>query len=504
MTRNCILSIDQGTTGTTVLVIHAAGRVVARAYSEFTQHYPRPGWVEHDPLEIWEVSRRVVREALDRLGDVQRVAAVGLTNQRETTVLWDAATGAPVHKAVVWQCRRTAERCERLRAEGHEEEIRRRTGLTVDPYFPGTKLEWLLDNVPRARDRADAGELRFGTIDTWLLWKLTDGAVHATDFTNASRTMLFNLHACDWDDAMLDLLRVPRSVLPRAIPSVAEFGTVAAIPELKGVPLAGIAGDQQAALFGQACFEPGTAKNTYGTGCFALMHTGNEPFTSRHGLLTTMACSADGTPAYALEGSVFIAGAAVQWLRDELGIIKAAAETEELARSVPDSAGVVFVPAFVGLGAPYWDAHARGTIFGLTRGAGRAHLARATLESIALQTMDVIDAMRADTGQRIEQLLVDGGASANNFLMQLQADLLGVPVVRPQSVETTALGAAFLAGLGVGLWEDVGQLAKLRGVDRVFQPRMGAEDRDALVVRWREAVERTRSEPVGSRLLAAP
>ena len=493
MNRDIVLALDQGTTGTTALLVDSCGRVLSRAYSEFRQHYPRPGWVEHDALEIWEVSRSVVREVLGQVGGVERVAAVGLTNQRETAVLWEAATGVPVHNAIVWQCRRTAGRCEQLRAEGHQEEIRRRTGLTVDPYFSGTKLEWLLDNVPGARERAKAGELRFGTIDAWLLWKLTDGAVHATDFTNASRTMLLNLHACAWDDWCLDLLKVSRSVLPEAKPSVADFGVVSAIPELKGVPIAGIAGDQQAALFGQACFAPGTAKNTYGTGCFALMHTGEQPADSRHGLLTTMACSAEGSPAYALEGSVFVAGAAVQWLRDELGIIKDAAETEGLARSVPDSGGVVFVPAFVGLGAPHWDAEARGCLFGLTRGTNRAHLARATLESLALQTLDVIDAMQADTGQRIGQLLVDGGASANNFLMQLQADVLGVPVVRPQSVETTAMGAAFLAGLGVGLWKDAAQLAELRAVDRVFRPQMADESRDALVAQWREAVERTKS-----------
>jgi len=493
MKPDIVLALDQGTTGTTALLVDVSGRVVGRAYSEFRQHYPRPGWVEHDALEIWEVSRSVVREVLGQVGGVERVAAVGLTNQRETAVLWEAATGVPVHNAIVWQCRRTAERCEQLRAAGHAEEIRRRTGLTVDPYFSGTKLEWLLDNVPGARERAKAGELRFGTIDAWLLWKLTDGAVHATDFTNASRTMLLNLHACAWDDWCLDLLNVPRCLLPNATPSIADFGVVSAIPELKGVPIAGIAGDQQAALFGQACFAPGTAKNTYGTGCFALMHTGEQPADSRHGLLTTMACSAEGSPAYALEGSVFVAGAAVQWLRDELGIIKDAAETEGLARSVPDSGGVVFVPAFVGLGAPHWDAEARGCLFGLTRGTNRAHLARATLESLALQTLDVIDAMQADTGQRIGQLLVDGGASANNFLMQLQADVLGVPVVRPQSVETTAMGAAFLAGLGVGLWKDAAQLAELRAVDRVFRPQMADESRAALVAQWREAVERTKS-----------
>lgn len=494
MARDVILAIDQGTTGTTVLVLNAGGEVVGKGYSEFTQHFPHPGWVEHDAEEIWTVTRQVVRTVLAETGYARRIAAVGITNQRETTVVWRADTGEPLHRAVVWQCRRTAQRCDELKARGVEPAFRARTGLPLDPYFSGTKLEWLLDHASGARDLADAGELRFGTIDSWLLWKLTNGTTHATDYTNASRTLLFNLHQRHWDEWCLDTLNVPESVLPEVRPSIAEFGVVQTLPELVGVPITGIAGDQQAALFGQGCFEPGAAKNTYGTGCFALLHTGDRPVHSRHGLLTTAACSVRGERAYALEGSVFVAGAAVQWLRDELGLISDTAETEVLARSVPDSAGVVVVPAFVGLGAPYWDPDARGCIFGLTRGVGRAHLVRATLESIALQVWDVVESMRADTGTRVTRLMVDGRAAANDFLMQLQADLLRVPVVRPRSVETTARGAAFLAGLGVGLWQHVTDLKPLSETDRTFTPQLSDPERQTLLTRWREAVARARTK----------
>jgi len=491
MSRDCILAIDQGTTGTTVLVVDGAGQTIGRAYSEITQHYPRPGWVEYDPEEIWRVTRDVACRALAEARAAGRVAAVGITNQRETTILWDATSGEPIHRAIVWQCRRTAPLCERLRAEGAEGEVRDRTGLVIDPYFSGTKVRWLLDHVDGARRAAEAGKLRFGTVDSWLLWKLTDGAAHKTDFTNASRTMLFNLRDLAWDRRMLGLLGIPAEILPQALPSGAHFGEVAAIPELRGVPVLGIAGDQQAALFGQCGFAAGSAKNTYGTGCFLLLHMGDVPVASKSGLLTTVACAAGGAKAYALEGSVFIAGAVVQWLRDGLGLVRSAAETEAIARSVPDSGGVVFVPAFVGLGAPHWDAEARGAIFGLTRGARTAHLVRAALESIAFQTMDVVDAMAADAGKPLAELLVDGGASANDFLMQFQADLLNLPVVRPQLVETTAMGAAFLAGLSAGVWPRAADLRSLRRIDRTFSPAIPASEQDALRARWRDAVRRT-------------
>ncbi len=513
MSKDCVLAIDQGTTGTTLLVVDAAGQAIGRAYAEIAQHYPQPGWVEHDPEEIWRVTRDAVCRALADARAAGRVAAVGITNQRETTILWDAASGEPIHRAIVWQCRRTAPLCERLRAEGAEAEVRERTGLVIDPYFSGTKVQWLLDHVDGARRAAEEGKLRFGTVDSWLLWKLTDGAAHKTDFTNASRTMLFNLRSLAWDARMLELLGIPAGILPQALPSAAPFGEVAAIPELRGVPVLGIAGDQQAALFGQCGFAAGSAKNTYGTGCFLLLHTGEEPVASKSGLLTTVACSAgpvgaalrgrpgqplraaptgvSGERAYALEGSVFIAGAVVQWLRDGLGLIRSAAETAAMARSVPDSGGVVFVPAFVGLGAPHWDAEARGAIFGLTRGARAAHLVRAALESIAFQTMDVVDAMDAEAEMPLTELLVDGGASANDFLMQFQADLLDRPVVRPGLVETTAMGAAFLAGLAAGVWPRAADLRALRRTGRTFSPAISASERDALRARWREAVRRT-------------
>jgi glycerol kinase len=492
----CVVAIDQGTTGSTVLVLDKRGRVVARAYSEFTQHYPKPGWVEHDPEEIWRVTLRVLRQAVKRARlKAKDVAAIGITNQRETTVLWDRETGKPIHRAIVWQDRRTAAFCDELKAAGHEARVRAKTGLVVDPYFSGTKVRWLLDSVRGARERAAAGGLAFGTIDTWLLWKLTGGTVHATEPTNASRTLLYDIHARAWDPELLAMLDVPASVLPSVRPSSGVLGETTS--DVLGAPvkIAGIAGDQQAALFGQGCVEPGMAKNTYGTGCFLLLNTGTRAVASHAGLVTTIACDASGGPAYALEGSVFVAGAAIQWLRDGLGFMTKAAESEKLAKKVDSTLGVYLVPAFVGLGAPYWDADARGALIGLTRGVGRAHVVRAALEALAYQTRDVVDAMAADAGTALSMLRVDGGAAANDFLMQFQADLLGVPVERPKLLETTAMGAAALAGLGVGFWRSPKELAQARQLDRRFRPRMRTEERESLYRGWRAAVARVRSAP---------
>ena len=489
-----IVAIDQGTTGTTVLVLDRRGRVAGRAYREFTQHFPKPGWVEHDAEEIWRVTLAVLRKACRAARARGRdVAAIGITNQRETTMLWDRRSGRPVHRAIVWQDRRTSDHCEALRAAGAEDLVRRKTGLVLDPYFSATKLRWLLGHVRRAGERAARGELCFGTIDAWLVWKLTGGAVHATDPTNASRTLLYDINTRAWDPELCRLFEVPESVLPEVRPSSGSFGD--ATPDVLGepVPIAGIAGDQQSALFGQGCTEPGMAKNTYGTGCFLLLQTGARPVTSTHGLLTTVACDARGGPAYALEGAVFMAGAAIQWLRDGLGLLATAAESERHARSVDDSLGVHVVPAFVGLGAPYWDPEARGAVLGLTRGVTRAHLVRATLESLAFQIRDVADAMAADAGSPLQALRVDGGASANDFLMQFQADLLGLPVERPALVETTAVGAAQLAALAVGFWRTPKELAAMRRKGRRFRPRMPAERREALYRGWQEAVRRVRS-----------
>jgi glycerol kinase len=488
-----IVAIDQGTTGSTVLVLDRRGRVVGRAYREFTQHFPKPGWVEHDAEEIWRVTLGVLRSACRRAGARGRdVAAIGITNQRETAVLWDRRTGTPVHNAIVWQDRRTAPHCDALRAAGAEELVRRKAGLVLDPYFSATKLSWLLEHVRRGRERAARGDLCFGTVDSWLVWKLTGGAVHVTDATNASRTLLYDIRARRWDDELCRLFEVPRAVLPDVQPSCGVFGETTRAVLGDPVPIAGIAGDQQAALFGQGCTRPGLAKNTYGTGCFLLLHTGDEPVTSEHGLLTTIACDAQGGPAYALEGAVFMAGAAIQWLRDGLGVLKTAAESERHARSVEGSLGVYVVPAFVGLGAPHWDATARGAVLGLTRGATRSHVVRATLESLAFQTRDVMDAMAADAGARLKTLRVDGGASANDFLMQFQADLLGVPVERPALIETTALGAAQLAGLGVGFWRSQAELGAMRKRATRFVPRLARARRDALYRGWQEAVRRVR------------
>ncbi len=492
---SAVLALDQGTTGSTALVFGPEGEVLARAYAEITQHYPAPGWVEHDAEEIWQKTLRVAGEALAASGVPGRgLRAIGITNQRETTVLWDRKTGDPVYRAIVWQSRQTAEVCARLKAAGHEPLFHERTGLVLDPYFSGSKIAWLLEADPALRSRAERGEIAFGTIDSWLIHRLTGGRVHATDPTNASRTLVYDIHARRWDPELLAVLGVPAAVLPEVRPSSGVFGETAALDGLpEGVAIAGVAGDQQAALFGQGCFEPGMAKNTYGTGAFLVLNTGERRVISRRGLLTTLCCDARGGAAYALEGSVFIAGAAVQWLRDELGLVASAAETGPLAESVEDTHGVYVVPAFTGLGAPYWDAGARGAIVGLTRGAGRAHLVRATLESLAYQSRDVIDAMNEESGVPLRELRVDGGASANDFLMQFQADVLGVPVDRPALLDTTAAGAAFLAGLATGFWKDAASLAARRRRDRLFTPAMLAERREALYGGWQDAVGRVRT-----------
>ena len=485
-----VLAIDQGTTGTTCLVVDDEGCVLGRAYSEFTQHFPRPGWVEHDADEIWDVTKRVAREALAAAPGAS-VRAIGITNQRETAVVWDRETLEPVHRAIVWQDRRTAPICRALKDAGHEKEVRTRTGLLLDPYFSGTKLTWLLREHPGLRTRAEAGGLAFGTIDTWLLARLTSGRVHATDHTNASRTLLYNLRSGTWDPWALDLLEVPAAMLPEVRPSAGEFGV--AVGEHLGIqaPVAGMAGDQQAALFGQGCWSAGLAKNTYGTGAFLLLNTGNEPIASRHGLLTTAACDERGGLAYALEGSVFIAGAAIQWLRDGLGVLAHAPDSEDLARGLEGNAGVYFVPAFVGLGAPHWEPDARGTIVGLSRGATHAHLVRAALESMAYATAEVLHAMEADSGVETKELRVDGGAALNDWLMSFQADVLGIPVRRPALVETTAMGAAGLAGIATGVWANGSEFLAAQGTPDRFEPAMGAPQRARLLAEWGRAVRAT-------------
>lgn len=490
-----ILAIDQGTTGSTVLIFTRDGAITSRAYSEFRQIYPKPGWVEHDANDIWQTTSTVIKDAMHSASiSSQEIAAIGITNQRETTVLWDKNTGEPIHNAIVWQCRRTSEFCNQLKAQGLEKKFASKTGLVIDAYFSGTKIKWLLDNVPGARDKAQKGDLLFGTIDTWLLWKLTNGAVHATDYTNASRTLVYNIFDKKWDEELLDILDIPSSVLPEVKPSSSIFGETA-IPELfeTSIPIAGIAGDQQAALYGQNCWQPGMVKNTYGTGCFMLMNTGENAIHSQNKLLTTLACDANGQPCYALEGSVFIAGAVVQWLRDELKLITKASETEEIALSVPDNNGVFLVPAFVGLGAPYWDQDARGTIVGLTRGSNRAHIVRAALESIAFQSYDVLQAMVKDANIPIKEMRVDGGATANDFLMQFQSDVLDVDIDRPVVTETTALGAAFLAGRAVNFWKDAAELERVRKTEKQFAPHMDAEQKSHLLDGWHAAIEKTRS-----------
>jgi len=492
--KGYILVIDQGTTGSAVLLCDEEGRMVSSADREIRQIYPQPGWVEHDPQEIFRTSLAVAREALQKAGiTASQVKGMGITNQRETTVVWGRRTGEPVSNAIVWQCRRTAPLCEELKQRGLGGLIKEKTGLPIDAYFSATKLRWILDHIPEGQRRAQQGDLLFGTIDSWLVWNLTGGAAHITDCSNASRTMLFNIHTLQWDKELLAALDIPEAVLPKVMPSSHVYGEVAA--GLLGdsrVPLGGVAGDQQAALFGQACYDAGMAKNTYGTGSFILLNTGDRPVPSQKGLVTTVAWGLGGKVAYAMEGSIFITGAAVQWLRDGLGLIATAAESEPLARSVPDNGGVYFVPAFVGLGAPYWDMYARGTIVGLTRGTTGGHLARATLEAIAYQVRDVVEAMGAEAGLKVPLLRVDGGGTANSLLMQFQADILGVPIQRAAVTEITALGAAYLAGLAVGLWKDTTELARLWRAAETYEPKMSSDQREILYAGWKRAVERAR------------
>jgi glycerol kinase len=489
-----ILALDQGTTSSRAIVFGHDGRMVSLAQQEFPQLLPGPGLVEHDPEAIWSSQLAVAREALAKAklnaGDI---AALGVTNQRETTILWERDTGRPVHNAIVWQSRVSARICDRLKAEGHEALFRRKTGLVVDAYFSGTKIRHLLDTIDGLRGRAERGEILFGTVDTYLIWRLSGGRLHVTDYSNASRTLIYNIHTLDWDDELLEILDIPRAMLPEVRPSSQVYGPAEAKWFGAEIPIAGDAGDQQAATFGQACFSPGSAKNTYGTGCFMLLNTGEKPVESANNLLTTIGWGLGGKVTYCLEGAIFVAGAVVQWLRDGLGLIKSSAEVEALARSVPDNGGVYLVPAFVGLGAPYWDQYARGTLIGLTRGSTRGHIARAALESIVYQTRDVLEAMQKDAGLKLAQLKVDGGAAVNDFLMQFQADMLGVSVWRPQVAETTALGAAYLAGLAVGYWQDQADIARNWALDRRFEPQGDAAARDALYRQWLRAVERSRA-----------
>jgi len=486
-----ILAFDQGTTSSRAIVFDRSGNLLTVAQKEFRQIFPQPGWVEHNADEIWSSQIGVANEALARINiRASDIAAIGITNQRETTLVWNRKTGKPIHNAIVWQDRRTAQMCDRLKAAGYEATFQNKTGLVIDAYFSGTKLNWLLDNVPHAREQAERGELAFGTIDSWLIWKLTEGELHITDVTNACRTLLFNIHTQEWDEELLSILDIPRSLLPDVRSSSEVYGHTSQGLFGSRIPIAGIAGDQQAATFGQSCLECGMAKNTYGTGCFMLLNTGSQAIASDHKLLTTIAWQINGRTDYALEGSVFIAGAVVQWLRDGLGIIKHSADVEPLAGSVPDNGGVYFVPAFVGLGAPYWDSYARGTITGLTRGSTSAHIARAALESIAYQTADVLDAMRQDSKLNLSELRVDGGASRNDLLMQFQADVLGVPVVRPKITETTALGAAYLAGLAVGYWNSE-EIVQQWQMEKRFEPQISVTHRDSLRDSWRQAITQT-------------
>ena len=487
-----IVALDQGTTSSRAIIFDHDQNIISTSQKEFTQIYPKEGWAEHDPMEIWATQYGVLQEAMAKKNiSPEDVAAIGITNQRETTIIWDKNTGRPVHNAIVWQCRRTASICDSLKqTDGFEDYVRQNTGLVIDAYFSATKIKWILDNVEGAREKAERGELLFGTVDTWLLWNLTDREVFVTDYTNASRTMLFNIKTLRWDEKILEMLDIPASMLPQVKNSSQVYGYAGLGQQGRKVPVAGIAGDQQAALFGQACFEQGQAKNTYGTGCFILMNTGEKFVKSSNGLLTTIAIGIDDRVTYALEGSVFIAGAVVQWLRDELRLIDSASETERLAQSVSDSGGVYLVPAFTGLGAPHWDMYARGTITGITRGTGRSHIVRAALESIAYQTRDVLDAMMQDTGINLKSLKVDGGASQNNFLMQFQADILGKEVDRPVVTETTALGAAYLAGLATGFWKSRDEIAQKWSMDRKFMPVMNIDEREARYSKWKKAVTR--------------
>ena len=487
-----IVALDQGTTSSRAIIFDHDQNIISTSQKEFTQIYPKEGWVEYDPMEIWATQYGVLQEAMAKKSiSPDDIAAIGITNQRETTIIWDKNTGKPVHNAIVWQCRRTASICDSLKeTDGFEDYVRQNTGLVIDAYFSATKIKWILDNVEGAREKAERGDLLFGTVDTWLLWNLTNREVFVTDYTNASRTMLFNIKTLRWDEKILEMLDIPASMLPQVKNSSQVYGYAGLGQQGRKVPVAGIAGDQQAALFGQACFEQGQAKNTYGTGCFILMNTGEKFVKSSNGLLTTIAIGIDDRVTYALEGSVFIAGAVVQWLRDELRLIDSASETEQLAQSVPDTGGVYLVPAFTGLGAPHWDMYARGTITGITRGTGRSHIVRAALESIAYQTRDVLDAMMQDTGINLKSLKVDGGASQNNFLMQFQSDILGKEVDRPVVTETTALGAAYLAGLATGFWKSRDEIAQKWSMDRKFMPVMNIDEREARYSKWKKAVTR--------------
>lgn len=487
-----ILALDQGTSSSRAIVFDRKGTPVAVSQKEFTQYFPQPGWVEHNPMEIWSSQAAVIAEAISSIGiNGKNLAAIGITNQRETTIVWDAKTGAPVYNAIVWQDRRTSEYCDSLKDQGLTDFIRSKTGLIIDAYFSATKIRWILENVPGARSRAEAGELRFGTVDSWLVWMLTGGDVHVTDVSNASRTMLFNIHSLKWDEELLDLFGIPSSMMPQVKSSSEIYGHTRTTLFAHKVPVAGIAGDQQAALFGQMCIEPGSVKNTYGTGCFLLMNSGTKPILSKNSLLTTIAWKIGDTVNYALEGSIFVAGSVVQWLRDGLGIINSSSEVEALAASVPDNGGVYFVPALTGLGAPYWDQYAKGCISGLTRGTTAAHIARAALEGIAFQTMDIVEAMKRDAGVDLKELKVDGGASRNNLLMQFQANVLSTNVIRPKVTETTALGAAYLAGLAVGYWESIEAVKQQWQEDVLFSPTISSDEAAALREGWKEAVGRT-------------
>ena len=490
--KKYILTLDEGTTSARAVLFDKGGNAVSAAQREFKQIYPQPGFVEHDPVEIFSVQYAAVTEAITAIGaSAEEIAAVGVTNQRETTIIWDKNTGEPIYNAIVWQCRRTSEMCDKLRADGLEEYIRKTTGLRIDAYFSATKIKWILDNVPGARDRAENGELLFGTVDTWLIWKLSGGKIHVTDRTNAARTMLYDIHTLNWDKRILEILQIPKCMLPEVRPSSEIYGNVNILGA--EIPVSGIAGDQQAALFGQKCFCEGDIKNTYGTGCFLLMNTGAAAYESKNGLITTIAADAGDNICYALEGSVFVGGAVIQWLRDELGLIASAAESEKAALSVPDSAGVYIVPAFAGLGAPYWDMYARGTICGLTRGSGKNHIIRACLEAIAYQTNDLITALKADTGLPINHIRADGGAAANNFLMQFQADISDVGVIRPVQTEATAAGAAYLAGLAVGFWKNKNEILRLPDKQTEFKPAINAKHREAMTEGWKRAVRSTKA-----------
>ena len=485
-----VMALDAGTTSNRCILFNEKGEMCSVAQREFTQYFPQPGWVEHDADEIWASQLGVAVEAMGKIGaSAEDIAAIGITNQRETAIVWDKKTGEPVYRAIVWQCRRTSEYCDFLKAKGLTDKFRDKTGLVIDAYFSGTKVKWILDHVPGAREKADKGELLFGTVETWLIWKLTKGKVHVTDYSNASRTMLFNINTLEWDDEILEELQIPKAMLPEVKPSSCVYGTTATSFFGGPIPIAGAAGDQQAALFGQTCFEPGEAKNTYGTGCFLLMNTGEKPVYSKNGLVTTIAWGLDGKVNYALEGSIFVAGASIQWLRDEMRLIDSAADSEYMAKKVPDTNGCYVVPAFTGLGAPHWDQYARGTIVGITRGVNKYHIIRATLESLAYQVNDVLEAMKADSGIELSALKVDGGASANDFLMQTQSNIINAPVNRPVCVETTAMGAAYLAGLAVGYWADMDAVIKNWAIDRTFEPSLSEEERMKKIKGWNKAVK---------------